>query len=184
MRLQPIPLADFRRLWYPVTPVIIAVEYQGQQGGMPAVSCMPLSGHPPLLGIAVTPTLHTYGLLQNAKTFTINWVNYEHAAKIAYLGTTSGRAVPNKLTAAGFTTARAPQTGAPMLQEAVATVECGLKDTVPTGDHNLLIAEAVAGYASPDFHDYWQFHTYEPALYVGGGARVPQKRWFRGMRKR
>lgn len=151
---------------------------------MPAVSCMPLSGHPPLLAIAVSPTLHTHELLQHIRTFTVNWISYEHAAKIAYLGTTSGRAIPNKLATAGFTLTPGPQTGAPMLSEAVAILECRLKETVPTGDHNLLIAEAVAGYATPDFQDYWQFHTYDPALYVGGGAQVPQRRWFRRMRKR
>ena len=155
------------RLFYPTVPVMVTSESKGMVGGMPANSCIPLSFDPPLVGISVAPRHHTHSLIKESKVFALNWVDRKHSSKVEELGKGSGRAATDKLADSGFTTTNGKAVPVPVLREAVAVVECRVRERYVTGDHNLLVAESLIAYASEDFADYWKFNTYWPILYAG-----------------
>ena len=155
------------RLFYPVTPVIITAESEGIIGGMPANSCMPLSFNPQLIGLSVNPEHRTHTLISESNYFCVNWINRKHSPKMELLASRSGEDVKDKLSAAGFSVTIGRTTPLPVLKEAVAVVECKVKERHVIGDHDLFVAEGLDAYASPDFGKYWRFKNYWPILYTG-----------------
>jgi flavin reductase (DIM6/NTAB) family NADH-FMN oxidoreductase RutF len=182
MPWKDVGLARFHRLFYPQVPVVITSEFDGRVGGMPAIWCMPLSFNPPLAGVAIAPEHETYGIINGARAFGINWLGFSHARRIGELGQTSAKAYANKLPAAGFKTIKGKRTSQPLIQEASAAMECRLNETHRTGTHELVIGEVVNAMANSDFADYWNLSRYNPPLYVGT-VNGKQKNWvFRSLR--
>lgn len=137
---------------------------------------------PPLVGVSVAPTHYTHQLLARARRFTLNWLGVERAEALAFMGSAPGRHVPNKVEAAGLSVAR--YDGIVGIKEAEAVLTCRWQRRYRTGDHELVVSRVERGFATRDFQEYWQFRTYRPALYVGGGEAVRGPNWFRTVRER
>ncbi len=167
--MKPIEAAKIYRLFYPVVPVVVTASHKGETGGLAAISYISLSFKPPLVGVSIHPKSRTHRLVRDSREFAMNWLDYMDREKILKMGETTGAEVKDKLKASGLTTAPARAIGAPVLGEAVAVVECRLKDTYPTGDHELFVGECLSAYAVDDFDEYWRFRKYSAALYVGSG---------------
>lgn len=162
-----VDLARVHRLFYPQVPVVVTVEAWGRTGAMPAISCMPLSFNPPLIGISLSPEHETYRMIMEARAFAVNWLDYSHAHQVAELGEISGREHTEKLTAVGITTKKLDSSSQPLIQEAVAVLECRVQQENRTGTHSLVIAQVVRASAAQYFRGYWDFSKYRPLLYAG-----------------
>lgn len=110
-----------------------------ERNGMTTSWITQLSMEPVLIGIGVDNKAVTHRLISEGKSFTVNLWNAEEtkvfvkfSKPAAYEnGTLNGRAV------------REGVTGAPIFEEAVAWMDCGLRQTVDLGTHTLFIGEVL-----------------------------------------
>lgn len=162
-----VPLSRFHRIFYPTVTTVVTSQLEEEIGGMAAVSHMPISFDPPLVGVSIQPGHRTHRLVSTSGYFAVNWVDRVHGDKIGAMGSRTERGTKDKITACGFTHHPGRETPVPVLDQAVATVECSVQERHRTGDHDLFVGEVVAAYAIPDFQEYWLFEGYSPALYAG-----------------
>lgn len=165
------------RLFYPVVPVLITSRHESRVGCMPAISCTPLSFNPLLIGVAISPKNSTHGLVEKSGYFAVNWLSHVHASKVAYMAEVSGREVADKISASGLTVQDGHSSPIAVIKEAVAVIECDVKEKRRIGDHDLFLGECLVAYAEDDFEDYWLFKKYVPMLYVGSESTVFRRKY-------
>ena len=134
---------------------------------MPVVSYASVSDSPPLVAVACNPKGFTCKLALKASSFSLCILDRDHANAIARLATKSGTKVKDKLVNAGLTHHPGSKLKVPVIEEAVATLECVLRDRWILGDHVLLVGRVEAASASDAFGDFWDFRKYHPLLYTG-----------------
>ena len=78
------------------------------------------------IAVCIDPGHKTAKNLQQRKYFTVSIADASHVAACDYVGITSGRNVPDKLTKAGFTAVKAEFADAPVIPELPMTLECRL----------------------------------------------------------
>lgn len=117
---------------------VVAARRDGQFVGMTANAVTSLSLDPPLVLVAVDKRAQMHGHLSVSKCFTINILSdaqQELSQRFAMRG-------PKET--ADLKVSQAV-TGAPLLNDALAWLDCRLKETLPGGDHDIFIGEIVAG---------------------------------------
>lgn len=98
-----------------------------------------ISFAPPLVAVAVRKDSISYAMIENSKVFTINFLASgqkelaQHFLKPAHLG-------GDKLSGIRHS---AGATGAPLLEDAPAYVECRVREIHPAGDHSIVVGEVV-----------------------------------------
>ena len=106
--------------------------------GMTANAVMSLSLEPPLIVVAVDKENSMHECLTQGKCFALNMLRADQE-EISRRFAVSG---PKDFSGLELTVA---ETGAPILIDAVAFVDCRLVDILPGGDHDMFIGEPVAG---------------------------------------
>jgi flavin reductase (DIM6/NTAB) family NADH-FMN oxidoreductase RutF len=162
-----VDFSRLHRLFYPQVPMVLSAQVGARVSAMPVVAYLAISDSPPLLGIACSPHAFTYRLVVKAKAFTLCLLDVKHLGAMERLARVSGARVQDKLAEVGLTHRRGREVKAPVIDEAVATIECRLVTRRRLGDHALLVGEAVACSAGADFKDFWAFEKYTPILYTG-----------------
>jgi len=117
---------------------VVTTCCDGQLGGMTANAVMSLSLSPPLVVVAVDKSASMHGLLQKAKGFAINILKQEQehlSVRFAQRGPKDFADLATKVA----------QTGAPILADALAYVDCKLVEIAAAGDHDMFIGECLAG---------------------------------------
>jgi flavin reductase (DIM6/NTAB) family NADH-FMN oxidoreductase RutF len=99
-----------------------------------------LSLEPPLVLICIDRQAQAHTLLREAGVFAVN-VLAEDGERLSRLFASRE---PDKFAQVRYTRG---QTGAPLLSDALATLECRLVDQYPGGDHTIFIGEVVSGNA-------------------------------------
>lgn len=102
----------------------------------------------------------------------MSWLDRSLAREVELLGSRRGKGVTDKLRSAGLKHSKGRALPVPVIDAAVATLECSLVNVVTVGDHDFVVGEVKAAYAQPDFSGYWQFKRYRPILYVGSPDRL------------
>ena len=108
--------------------------------GMTANAVMSLSLDPPRIVVAIDKRNNTHKHLNQGKCFAVNVLRADQE-EISRRFSSSG---PKGFAGLDVTSA---ETGAPILVNALAFVDCRLIETFPGGDHDLFIGEPVAGEA-------------------------------------
>jgi flavin reductase (DIM6/NTAB) family NADH-FMN oxidoreductase RutF len=167
----PIDTSKVYRLLYPAVPAILACSDRSLVYAMPVVSMISLSNNPPLVGVASSPQHSTHQAIVSVRCFSLSWVDASMARALEALGTRPHTSV-DKLHAAGLKHQRGRTLDVPLVEGAVATLECMLYARQSLGDHELLVGRVQDARASEDFQEYWRFQKYHPVLYAGiqGGA--------------
>jgi flavin reductase (DIM6/NTAB) family NADH-FMN oxidoreductase RutF len=124
--------------FFPQSVALISVR----DNVMPAAWHTPISSQPPLYGILISPKRHTYGLLQEAAGFTVNFLPVSRAALVAQTGRTSGRE-GSKLDRFGAAYKPAQKVPAAILDDAYAAYECEKYAVAEYGDHFLFVGRIV-----------------------------------------
>lgn len=122
--------------------------------GMTANAVMSLSLEPPLIVVAVDKKNSMHECLSQGKCFALNMLRAEQEA-ISRRFAVSG---PKDFSGLSLTKA---ETGAPILVDAIAFVDCKLVDILPAGDHDMFVGEPVAG----------EVRDGEPLIFYGGEYR-------------
>ncbi|MDH6133889.1 flavin reductase (DIM6/NTAB) family NADH-FMN oxidoreductase RutF [Kitasatospora sp. MAA4] len=145
---------------------LLTVHDQGEAGpaedaGMTATSFLSVSLEPPLVLVSVREDSRMDELLSRVDLWAVSLLGERHrtvASRFAMKGRLSDR-----LLFADTPHHRGPATGAPLVEGALATVECRTEQRIAAGDHTLLIGRVLeARVPSPDG---------PPLLYFRGGYR-------------
>ncbi len=160
------------RLFYPAVPVVVASSYGGTVSAMAVVTAVSVSNVPPRVGFASLKTHSTYRTIVSSRSFSMSWLTRSHAREVELLGSKGGKGVTDKLRSVGLKHDKGRVLDVPVIDAAVATLECAVVDIVTLGDHDFIVGEVMAAYAQPDFSGYWQFKRYRPILYVGSPDRL------------
>jgi flavin reductase (DIM6/NTAB) family NADH-FMN oxidoreductase RutF len=120
---------------------IVTLAQDGVETGMLASWVQQCSFHPPLLSFAVQRGRPIAGLLTKGARLTLNILEAAQTDMIAHFG--KGFALTDDAFRS-LDVRREPGHG-PVLNEALAYLHCEVRERVAAGDHDLILAEIVAG---------------------------------------
>ncbi|HJR41859.1 MAG TPA: flavin reductase family protein [Gemmatimonadaceae bacterium] len=135
----------FRRLTMGV--YVVGVAHREQRDAFTAAWLTQVSFDPLLLALSINTANASYALLRAGGRFAISVLARGQLDLARHFGTTSGRE-RDKLAGVRW---HAGYGGAPILDDALAYLECERVSGVPAGDHELVLARVVgARVLSPD----------------------------------
>src|SRR5579863_1032510 len=159
--MNPVDTSKVHRLLYPAVPAILGCSDRSLVYAMPVVSVISLSNSPPLVGVSSSPEHSTHQAIVKVRCFSLSWVDASLVRSLEALGTTQHSA-GDKLASAGLKHSRGRTLDVPIVEGAVASLECALYARQTLGDHDLLIGSVQDARASEDFQEYWRFEEYNP----------------------
>ena len=116
---------------------VVTTARDGELHGMTASSFASVSLDPPLVLISLDKSSRTRGIVLEVGTFAINILRSDQedvARAFALPGVKTFDAIPHHL----------DTSGAPFLDEALASLSCRTVEVVAGGDHEVFIAEVIA----------------------------------------
>lgn len=134
-----IDQAEFRHvLGHFASGVTVVTACQaGTCHGITVSAFTSLSLEPPLVLLCIDQRSSWHDIVASAGTFVVNIL----AEDGAWLSQLFASRDPDKFTKVGYHIGRA---GAPMLDEALAVLECRLHNQLPGGDHTIFVGEVIA----------------------------------------
>jgi flavin reductase (DIM6/NTAB) family NADH-FMN oxidoreductase RutF len=131
-----------RVLWtFPSGLYVIGSRHGERRNGMTANFVTQVSFDPKLVAVAVEKEALTHELVAAGGVFTVNVVDREDRAIVRKF------TKPVEVDEATHTLNELPfhdgRTGAPVLDQALAYVECEVRQQIDTGDHTLFVGEVV-----------------------------------------
>ncbi len=124
---------------------VIGAADNDQYNAFTAAWVMHVSFDPLVLAVSVNPNHSSYTMIQNSKVFSVNVLKKEQLEIAAHFGKPS---VSDKLADIKW---HSDQTGAPILDDAMAFFECELINECEAGDHIIIVGRVVNGaVADPD----------------------------------
>jgi flavin reductase (DIM6/NTAB) family NADH-FMN oxidoreductase RutF len=159
MRRRTIELGNAYRLLGPGSVLLVSVG-DGEQDNLFTVAWnMPLSKDPPRIGLESSKGHYSYEFIERTGEFALNVTDSSLVDAVLGCGSVSGRDGVDKFERFGLTRAPASVIGAPLVEEALASLECRVDQVVDLGGSVLLIASVVAAVADPErFRDgEWHF---------------------------
>ena len=136
-------MADVADLFRRITTgvYVIGVAHDGRRNAFTAAWLTQVSFDPLLVSLSVNPSHASYQLLVDGGGFVVNVLRRDQLDLAEGFGTRSGRD-EDKLAGLGW---RPAGSGAPILDGALAWLECRVHDRFPAGDHEIVLARPVAG---------------------------------------
>jgi flavin reductase (DIM6/NTAB) family NADH-FMN oxidoreductase RutF len=126
------------RQWLTGVAIVTSRNADGAPVGLTMSAVTPLSLAPPMFLICLDLGSGTLLAIEATKSFAINFIGTKGAAVCKSFAKKGG----DKFTGV---TSRIGEVGVPILDEAIAHVECVLHDTFVAGDHKIIIGLAVSG---------------------------------------
>ena len=131
--------ALFRQLSHGV--YVIGVADGDRRSAFTAAWVTQASFNPLLIVVSVNPQNASYDILRAGGAFTVNVLEHGQMELARRFGTSSSRD-HDKLAGVSW---HAGENGAPVLDDALAYVECEMQDRHPAGDHELVVGLVVGG---------------------------------------
>lgn len=163
-------VTDARRMLNCGPLTIVTTAWRGMANAAPIAWTTPLSMAPPLVGCVIHPHRHTADMIRFSEEFAINVAGPRLLKQAAFLGSQTGLN-NNKLESSGLETFGGQRIDAPLLEGCLAWIECGLRDVVAVGDHNLFVGEVVRVQALDEaYAGNWLLEApeFSPLTYIGG----------------
>jgi len=126
------------RLVYSV--VILTVADGDEINGMPVSWITQVSGDPLLVAVCISPARYSHHMIDSAGCFALNLLSDNQKDMVDRFKLAGDR---REKKFEGLTITRGV-TGAPIIRECPAHVECRVRDSHAPGDHTLFIGEVVA----------------------------------------
>jgi len=140
-------------LVYPFPTVLVSsVDSRGKYNCLAVSWQTPLSFDPPLIGVSIGYKRYSYHLIHHSGEFVINVMPIDKAKVVLRAGEISGKNV-DKFKVLGLTVEQGKSVKAPVIQEAIAAIECMVEEEVAVGDHALFIGRVVATHINPEYYD-------------------------------
>src|SRR4051812_42260846 len=132
-----------RLLWtFPSGLYVIGSRAGDRRNGMTANWVTQVSFDPKLVAVSIEKEALTHQLISDGGSFTVNTVDREDRAIVRKF-TKPVEVDDSAHTLNGFPFHDGPSTGAPVLDQAVAFIECEVRNTVDAGDHAVFVGEVV-----------------------------------------
>jgi flavin reductase (DIM6/NTAB) family NADH-FMN oxidoreductase RutF len=115
---------------------IVTTEHDGTRYGMTVASFASLSLHPPLVLVCVEHSVKTHDAIAAAGKFGVSILGADQ-------GDVSNRfasRVEDKFAGLGV---RAGESGVPLIDGAITTLECSVRERLPGGDHTIFVGEVI-----------------------------------------
>lgn len=180
MPKEKIPLDKAHRLITSGPVTLITAAYKDRVGLMPASWVMPISLRPLLVAAAISPAAFTHELIDKSNEFAINVPTGDLARAVKQAGSISSRDV-DKFKIIGLHPLTALKIKAPLVEECIGHLECGVIERVSIGDHTLFIGEVVAAQVEAGtFEGVWLVEKEEAKVlhHLGGSTYfVPKGRF-------
>ncbi|MBC7842552.1 MAG: flavin reductase family protein [Gemmatimonadaceae bacterium] len=132
--------------------IITTTDDDGRDQGMTVSAFSSLSLDPPLVLVCIDHGASLWPVLQTAEHFAVNILASQQEA----LSRRFSSKEPDRFDGIGFTRGN---TGVPMLDDTLASIECAIVTRVPQGDHSILIGHVESGTT----------RDLQPLLYYRGG---------------
>jgi len=161
------------RLLTPGSVVVISVG-DGQQDNLFTIAWnMALRKTPPMAAILTGKRHYSYPFLEKTGEFGINIFQAEMAPAVLGCGKVSGHDLEDKFATLGLQRTPAEHIKAPLVREAIATLECRISHVYDMGASALVMAQILQAQADPRyFHDGdWDFSGDLQLLHHLGGNR-------------
>ena len=153
---MPIDDAEFKRAMshFASGVTVVTTEHEGRQYGMTVASFASLSLHPPLVLVCVEKNVKTHDAIAAAGRFGVSILAQEQADISSRFASRSDDKFSGVSVSQG-------KLGVPLIDNALTTVECRLRHSLPGGDHTIYIGEVVEAHIREG----------EPLLYFRSGYR-------------
>lgn len=153
---KEVPLDKAYRLINQGSLVLVTSAHLDRINVMTLAWQTPVSVSPPQVGISVAAGHMTNELIRAGETFTINIPGPSLLPAVRLCGKYSGRQT-DKFKEAGLTPVPGKKVRAPIIEECVGYLECGVTGRYTVGDHSFFIGEIVAaGVEESAFSDHWE----------------------------
>ena len=133
---------------------IVTTEHEGRAYGMTVALFASLSLHPPLVLVCVEKSVKTHDAIAAARKFGVSILSQQQA------DISSKFASRRDDKFEGIAVTRGAL-GVPLIGEALTTLECSLRESLPGGDHTIFVGEVTDA----------QTREGEPLLYFRSGYR-------------
>ncbi len=159
------------RLLTPGSVVLISVGDGEDDNFFPVAWNMPLRKSPPMVAILSGKRHYSYQLMDKTGEFGLNIPDRSLAAKVIKSGKVSGHDIDDKFAHTGLTKIHAGHIKAPLVQEAVARMECRISQVNDMGGSALVIAQILHSEVRQDcFSDgKWDFSQGLELIHHMGG---------------
>ncbi len=119
---------------------IVTTEHEGKSYGLTVASFASLSLHPPLVIVCIEKAVKSYNAINASGKFGVSILSSEQSD----LSNRFASKLDDKF--AGAATTRG-ELGIPLIDGALCTIECRLRDQLPGGDHTIFVGEVVGVHA-------------------------------------
>ncbi|MCP4219597.1 MAG: flavin reductase family protein [bacterium] len=161
------------RLLNPGSVALVSVG-DGNRDNLFAVTWnMPVRQNPPMVAIVCGKRHYSYPFIAETGEFAINIPSIEIVDAVMGCGSISGYKEPDKFARFGLTRGKARGIKAPLVQEAIASLECRVCQVVDLGASSLLIAQIQAAVVDPNHfsNGNWNFENGLQLIHHLGGGR-------------
>ncbi len=166
-RYRDVPEDYVYRLFYPAPVYVLSCALGKDEDALAAVWVTPLSLKPCKVGVVLSPERYSYSLIRRSKRYAINKLAFRYTSQMAFLGDVSKRFQTDKVEASGLHMVVGRNPGVRVIREADAVIECALSSTVEAGDHDILVGDVLAAYATADFDAIWSSEGHSYSSYLG-----------------
>jgi flavin reductase (DIM6/NTAB) family NADH-FMN oxidoreductase RutF len=151
-RIERRPVTEGARLMMGGPVALVTTIWRGVPNVMPLSWYTPLSGKPPLVGIAVGQERHTAEMIAHSQEFALNFPKRPYLHHVQYLGGLRGESI-DKFEATQWETFIPSRITSPLLLNCAAWIECQVVEVQPFGDHILFVAEVLVVHVDPESYD-------------------------------
>jgi len=165
-----VVLSSFYRLLHPKLVVLVASinPLEGKANIITLAWAMPISRHPPLLLLGITPKRYSHELIAGPKEFVVNIPTMDIVKETLFCGRRTGR-LHDKFKETGLTPLPAKMIRPPIIKECVAHLECKLHQQISMGDHTLFVGEVLTAYVNEGvFHGKFDLEKAKLIYHAGG----------------
>ena len=128
---------------YPIPAVMVSCGTMEKSNIITVAWTGILNTNPAMCYISVRPERYSHNIIKENGEFAINLTTRQLAYATDWCGVKSGRDV-DKFKEMKLTKERANIIKAPLIKECPVSVECKVKEIVPLGSHDMIVAEIVA----------------------------------------
>jgi flavin reductase (DIM6/NTAB) family NADH-FMN oxidoreductase RutF len=121
------------------TVTIITTRADGSIYGLTATAFSSLSVQPPMVFVSIYRKTHTHPLIEQSGIFCVNFL----APGMTHLSDRFAGRYPNEDRFAGVAY-RSEATGSPVLDDALAYLDCRVVEALVTGDHTIFVGQVEA----------------------------------------
>lgn len=137
--IAAIDEAGFRRAMscFASGVTVVTTQHDGHPHGITVSAFSSLSLEPPLVMIAIEKTTRAHDAIRKAERFAVNILRAEQEE----ISNRFASRIDDRFEGIA---ARMGLLGIPVIDDALAVVECRLRQTLPGGDHSIFVGEVVA----------------------------------------